>query len=88
MKVINKNGYLEDFFKNQAAEKVKNLNFYMPNGAIYIMKTKALLSKKTCRIVPYFMDNNRSVDIDEQLEFKIAQWLMLERSGYAFQKIG
>lgn len=81
LKIINKDGYLEDMFKGGYKKKVQSESFYMPNGAIYVMKIEALFSSKNYKVIPYLMDNNCSVDIDEQLDFKIAQWLMWERLG-------
>lgn len=52
---------------------------YMPNGAIYISTPKAIkkyrmfLSTKT---IPYIMSREKSVDIDEEIDFKIAEFLL------------
>lgn len=74
-----KKGYLEDLFKRKSKRSKRREALYLPNGAIFIIKTKALLSKKIRKKVFYLMDNSRSIDIDDQLDFKIAQWLMQEK---------
>lgn len=78
-KRINKNGYLKDLFKSKTKKNNQNETFYLPNGAIFIIKTEALLSNKIHKTTFYLMDNSCSIDIDEQLDFKIARWLMQER---------
>jgi CMP-N,N'-diacetyllegionaminic acid synthase len=80
LKKINKNGYLEDLIKNKSKKKIQNKIICMPNGAIYIFRTDALFLKRKYKTAAYLMDNIRSIDIDDQLDFKIAQWLMWERS--------
>ena len=54
---------------------------YRLNGAIYIAKTEVLLKNKnwyTDNTLAYVMDRLSSVDIDDMLDFKFAQWLMQE----------
>ena len=50
--------------------------YYRINGAIYICKTKKLLEKKSFflkeNIFAYIMDRKSSIDIDEQIDFMIA----------------
>jgi len=84
MKKIEK-GKLKDFLEHstfyirrQDAPKV-----YRLNGAIYISKIECLLKNKnwyTDNTAPYIMDKVTSVDIDDIIDFKFAEFLMKE--GY------
>ena len=54
---------------------------YRPNGAIYITTIKNLYKNNGfyCdKIVPYIMPPERSIDIDEEIDFKLAQLLIQE----------
>lgn len=56
---------------------------YRLNGAIYISKTESLLNNKsfhTENTLPYVMDRITSIDIDDMVDFKFAEFLMKE--GY------
>jgi len=51
---------------------------YKPNGAIYIMKTESFLRKKTFfteKTVSYIMPQKRSIDIDDEYDFRYAEFL-------------
>ncbi len=54
--------------------------FYRLNGAIYICKTEMLLTQKSFfikeNIFAYIMNRESSIDIDEEIDFKIAELLM------------
>ena len=55
---------------------------YRYNGAIYIIKVDVLVKGKsfeTENITGYIMSNANSIDIDTDLDFKIAEILMKER---------
>lgn len=78
-KIINKNGYLDDLIKDKSKKKFQNKIICMPNGAIYIFRTDVLFSKRNYKTTFYLMDNIRSIDIDDRLDFDIAQWIMQER---------
>ena len=51
--------------------------YYRINGAIYICKTEKLLENKSFflkeNIFAYIMDREYSIDIDEEIDFKIAK---------------
>lgn len=52
---------------------------YRLNGAIYIWKVEKLLEQSSTIIMPSFasiMPRSRSIDIDEEIDFKIAQAIM------------
>lgn len=56
---------------------------YRLNGAIYICKTDKLLKAGSFflkeRVYAYKMDNDRSVDIDSHVDFKLAEFLLSEK---------
>ncbi len=52
---------------------------YRPNGAIYITTVENLYKNNgfDCdKIIPYIMPSERSIDIDEEIDFKIAELLI------------
>lgn len=75
--------------ENDISKFVKNLDsrrsqeqkkYYRLNGAIYICKTVKLLKSKSFflkeNIFAYIMDRENSIDIDEELDFKLASFLL------------
>jgi len=56
--------------------------YYRLNGAIYICNTKKLLKEKSFmvkeKIFAYIMDRKNSIDIDDEIDFKMADVLMKE----------
>jgi CMP-N-acetylneuraminic acid synthetase len=74
--------------KNFLREEVLNKRsqdlekYYRLNGAIYICKTEKLLEEESFflknNIFAYIMDRNSSIDIDEEIDFKIAEVLGLD----------
>ena len=70
--------FISDEVKNKRSQDLEN--YYRLNGAIYICKTDKLLEEKTFflkdNIFAYKMDRESSVDIDEELDFKIARALL------------
>ena len=80
-KRITKEGVIENYssefieIKNRQELK-KN---YVPNGAIYIFRTEVLRSTRqyyTKKTYPYIMPRERSVDIDDSLDFEWAEYLL------------
>jgi CMP-N,N'-diacetyllegionaminic acid synthase len=57
--------------------------YYRLNGAIYICKTNKLLENKGFflkdNIIAYKMDRESSIDIDEEIDFKIAKLLIKKK---------
>ena len=55
-------------------------NFYRLNGAIYIVKKEVLETEKRFINIPksfaYIMNNEQSVDIDNEIDFQFAEFLM------------
>lgn len=72
---------MENFLSNEILNKrSQDLDkFYRLNGAIYICKTKKLLEEKTFflkkNIFAYIMPKLNSIDIDDELDFKMAEAL-------------
>lgn len=84
MKKINEDGYLEAFVKDNKvyARRQELPPVYVLNGAIYIAKTEALTKNRsfeTEKTLPYIMPEERSVDIDNNLDWKFAEFLMEEK---------
>jgi CMP-N-acetylneuraminic acid synthetase len=55
---------------------------YMRNGAIYLTRRDCLVEKNSIWgevIRPYIMPEERSVNIDSELDFKLAEFLLTER---------
>jgi CMP-N,N'-diacetyllegionaminic acid synthase len=57
--------------------------FYRLNGAIYICKTKKFIEEDTFflqeNVYAYIMDKKSSIDIDEELNFKLAEIILKEK---------
>lgn len=83
MKTID-NGYLKPFM-TKAADGIRRQDLsppaYRSNGAGYLTKRDTLMIEKSLfgpKTVPYVMPNERSVDIDTGLDFKLAELIMAE----------
>ena len=67
-------GFLRDEVLNKRSQDLEN--YYRLNGAIYICKTDKLLDKKSFflkdNIFAYIMDRESSIDIDEKIDFDLA----------------
>ena len=70
--------FLRDEVKNKRSQDLEK--YYRLNGAIYICKTEKLLEEKSFflkeNIFAYKMDRESSIDIDEEIDFKIAKILI------------
>ncbi len=79
-----KDGNMSNFLKDEILNKrSQDLDkFYRLNGAIYICKTEKLIENKSFllkeNIFAYIMNREYSIDIDEEIDFSIAQILMSE----------
>jgi len=52
---------------------------YVPNGAVYICQSRKLIEHNTFYIdpvVPYIMSVEKSIDIDEEIDFRLAELLI------------
>jgi len=80
--VLPKDGNMKDFLKDEVLNKIAQdlEKYYRLNGAIYICKTKKFLENKGFflkdNIFAYIMDRKNSVDIDEEIDFKLAEVLL------------
>lgn len=77
-------GKLKDFLDDHIfyARRQDTPKTYRLNGAIYMAKIKILLDSKnwhTENTIPYIMDDISSMDIDNMLDFKFAEFLMKEK---------
>lgn len=74
-------GCLHHFISEKTLETPRQMlpEYYRINGALYILKTEKVISKpdlygEDC--FAYVMPRERSVDIDEELDFYMAEYLM------------
>jgi len=71
-------GFLKDEVLNKRSQDLEK--YFRLNGAIYICKTDELLEEKSFflkkSIFAYMMDRESSVDIDEEIDFKIVKVLL------------
>lgn len=68
-------GFIKKELQNTRSQDIED--YYQLNGAIYICKTDILLKEKTFlfadNIFAYEMDRRSSIDIDDEVDFKIAE---------------
>lgn len=75
---------MQDFLKEEILNRRSQdlETYYRLNGAIYICKTTKLLEEKSFLLkehsFAYVMDRKSSIDIDEEIDFEIAQLLILK----------
>jgi CMP-N,N'-diacetyllegionaminic acid synthase len=67
--------------ENSKGKRSQDLEkYFRVNGAIYICKTEKLLEEKSFflkeNIYAYVMDRENSIDIDEEIDFKIAEVIL------------
>jgi len=82
MQKINRSGFLEPAFNMEYYRRQDMPVFYIPNGAIYIYDIDKLLKNRTLfpeETIPYIMDRESSVDIDDHIDLKIAEIFLGER---------
>ena len=75
--------FLRDEIKNKRSQDLPQ--YYRINGAIYICKIEKLLEENTFflknNIFAYIMDRKDSVDIDSEIDFKLAEFFMNYKKG-------
>lgn len=82
LKSLNENGILVDFINYDKMKFTRRQDFpevFYINGAIYIIKTVKLYEYKsfqTDRTMPYVMKALEAVDIDTEMDFFTAEYLM------------
>lgn len=74
-------GYLKHIFEEKylTMRRQELPQVYAPNGAIYISTPENLQKYKSfycVKTIPYIMPPRRSVDIDEEIDFKFAEFLL------------
>ena len=84
-KKICKNGKIENYFNIEIDNKNRQdfEKAYIPNGAIYVLKYSLLKEKYSYyseNTYPYIMPRERSIDIDDLLDFKFVEFLMRKRN--------
>jgi CMP-N-acetylneuraminic acid synthetase len=74
----NMSNFLKDEVLNKRSQDLET--YYRLNGAIYICKKDKLLEEKTFfikdNIFAYVMDRKNSIDIDEEIDFKMAEFFL------------
>jgi CMP-N,N'-diacetyllegionaminic acid synthase len=75
------NGYLKPNFGEEYFNKRRQdlPRLYRPNGSIFIMRTESLLKFNSFNgknILPYVMSEEKSIDIDSNMDFKLAEIIM------------
>ena len=72
------NNFIREDVKNKRSQDLDN--YYRLNGAIYICKTELLLKEETFfikkNIYAYKMQRKSSIDIDEKIDFKLAEFFI------------
>jgi len=72
-------GFLKDDILNKRSQELET--YYRLNGAIYISQTEKLLQEESFflkeNIYAFIMNRKKSIDIDEEIDFKIAEVLMV-----------
>lgn len=75
---LSMNDFLRDDILNKRSQDLEK--YYRLNGAIYICKTELLLKEKSFfikeNIFAYIMDRKSSIDIDEEIDFKMVEILI------------
>jgi len=88
--MLNDDGDMSNFIseelKNKRSQDLEK--YYRVNGAIYICKTDRLLDEKIFfikdNVFAYFMDRKYSIDIDEEIDFIVAEKLLDEQQNNVF----
>ena len=80
----NKQGYLKQSKDGIFSRRQDVPPAYEYNGAIYIFKTKSIVEsemKDFKKIVKYVMSKNDSVDIDDEFDWKLAEYILANGKG-------
>ncbi len=83
---LDEKGRIENVFGNDNIIQRQQIgNIYSPNGAIYVSWTDVIMNKNTLRgpdTRALIMPDERSIDIDTELDFFIAEKLLMEYGIY------
>jgi CMP-N-acetylneuraminic acid synthetase len=83
--ILPENLSMENFISEDIKDKRSQElpKFYRLNGAIYICKIEKLIEENTFflkkNLYAYIMDKKSSIDIDEELDFKLAEIILKEK---------
>lgn len=83
-KKIDASGRLRNYFDFEAARTNRQAleKAFMPNGAIFVFKSALLKEKYTYssdKTFPYIMPKERSIDIDDYWDLKLAEFMIKKR---------
>jgi len=86
------NGYLTPIFGEEYLRKRRQdlPKVYIPNGAIYVSTPEVLCKYRSfyCqKTIPYIMPPERSVDIDNEIDFMLAELLMMNYGLEKYSKL-
>jgi CMP-N,N'-diacetyllegionaminic acid synthase len=86
----NNNGYLFKSKEYNATRRQDCPKVFEVNGAIYVINVQSLYKYKSLfkfpHIKKYVMDQNNSIDIDTELDFKLAELNLLNKINSAIQE--
>jgi len=78
-------GLLKPEFTKESLKRSQDLpKLYRPNGSIFITRVKTLLKNRsfyTNQIIPFIMPRERSIDINDEFDFSIAEILLKTCEG-------
>ena len=78
--VLGENNSMDGFFDSNVSGRRQDAGkYYRINGALYIQKVSDLMAKKNIYgegSYAYIMDKRASVDVDDEMDFKMAESLM------------
>lgn len=78
-------GCMDEFEKDEYVNTPRQMlpKYYRLNGAIYLLKKSELYAKRMFhkKCYAYIMPQDRSIDIDSELDFRIAELYMNERTN-------
>ena len=78
---LQRNGFLKSNYNTNELNNLRQMKptFYFKNGAIYMVKNKTLMTRDSLygtKILPYEMEKNVSIDIDDEIDFLMAEILL------------
>lgn len=81
--VLPEDGSLIGFFENKHKNSARQMfdTYYRFNGAIYLAKTDFFLTSEDIyseRCYAYIMDKRKSIDIDDQFDFELAEAIIVK----------
>lgn len=74
---------IKSMYQNNNLNRQKYKKYYIPNGSIFIFDISKLIKYKKYYFkdtTPYIMTRENSIDIDDKLDFDIANYLMSRRN--------